>query len=189
MPSSGLYLSVSESKNWNKKFTDRGKKNQNWLLQLILSKGAGNCIFRRDSLHTWFALLSFSVSFQQWHTSTAHGDGHIALRVGMTTPDTRADSPQYDRWHIHWGASETVTFLPVRSGQASFTQTIRLWKITRVSRWIMGDSWTNNNEKVLFFLQINRQDFKSYIIGEVKTQPNWIKDIKWINVTLFFSIV
>lgn len=73
----------------NKKNLQIEKKNKNNSVQFFLSKGAGNCIFRCDFLHTW-TLLSFFVSFQQWHTSTAHGDGHVALRVGMATPDTRA---------------------------------------------------------------------------------------------------
>lgn len=114
---------------------------------MILSKGAGNCIFRCDSFHTWVALQCFSISFQQWHTRTSHGDGHVALRVGMTTPDTRAGTAQDDGGHVHWGASEAVTFLPVRPGQASLTQTISLREVSGVPRWLMGDSWINNGKK------------------------------------------
>lgn len=140
----------------------------------ILSEGAG--IFRRYSFHAWLALLCSSVFFQQWHTSTAHGDGHVALRVGMPAPDARAGPAQYDGRHEHWSAAEALTFLPVRSAQASLTQTVRLREISRVPRWVMGDSWMNNNEKSYFLADNKARNHisKSHRTGVVDTQSNWL---------------
>lgn len=68
----------------------------------------------------------------------------------MPAPDARAGAAQYDGGHEDWSAAEALTFLPVRAAQASLTQTVRLREISRVPRWIMGDSWMNNNERSYF---------------------------------------
>lgn len=94
--------------------------------------------------------MCFPVFLQQWHTGTTHGDGHVALRVGTTSPDARAGPAQYDGRHEHRSAAEALAFLPVRSAQASVAQTVRLREISRVPRGIMGDSSLNNNEKSYF---------------------------------------
>lgn len=138
-----FFLWTTERKNEGRKVMQKNES-----VQSVLSKGAG--IFTWDSFHARFGYLCFSVFFQNWHTSATHGDGRVAFRVGMTAPDTRAGTAQYDGRHKHWSAAEAVIFLPVRSCQASLTQTVRLREIPRVPRWIMGDSWINNNEKSYF---------------------------------------